>query len=202
MSELRFLDALIQKMRFRAASPEVPTNARVLDVGTADGSWLSYLAPRIKPSVGVDPDATDGSTQEGHLLVKGTLESLPPSDPFDCVTALAVLEHLSEEDLSKFGQLLLSRTTPDATLVVTVPSPAVDRILDVGIRLRLLDGMEAEAHHGLDVSEVPRILGESGWTLRKCRKFEFRLNNLFTFSRADTRGSVTAGGGRSDERST
>ncbi len=188
MSDLRFLDEMIKRWRFRVAEPKVPIHSRVLDIGTADGSWLSYLGSRIQPSVGIDPEASERTTPEGHRILKCTLESLPVNESFDCVTALAVLEHLTLDELGRFGEQLFSHTTDNATLVVTVPSPAVDRILDVAIKLRLLNGMEADEHHGLEVNEIPRVLGESGWSVGSARRFELRLNNLFTFVRSNGTG--------------
>ena len=54
----------------------------------------------------------------------------------------------------------------------------------MGIRLQLLDGMEAEEHHGLDASTIPEILAETGWSLRNRKTFEFGLNNLFVLRAA------------------
>ena len=94
-----------------------------------------------------------------------------------------MLEHLTDGELVDFGRLARSCTSEGAVIVATVPSPLVDRILDVGIRLRLLDGMEAEEHHGLDASTIPEILAETGWSLRNRKTFELGLNNLFVLER-------------------
>jgi hypothetical protein len=181
--ELRFLDRFIQALRFRAAKRYVPQGARVLDIGSADGAWFEYLDSRIGSSVGLDPNASAGTTSGGHRLIAGTLDTVVLDDYFDCVTALAVLEHLTQGELTTFGERIRACTTEAAVMVATVPSPTVDRILDIGIRLRLLDGMEADEHHGLDVNIIPAVLGAAGWNLATRKTFEFGLNNLFVFER-------------------
>lgn len=183
MAKLRVLDKGIQTLRFRAAKEYVPAGSRVLDIGSADGAWFTYLGSRIAKSVGLDPNALDHTTPDGHRLVQGTLDTVALHEQFDCVTALAVLEHLTDDQLAEFGRKLKSCTAEGAIMVATVPSPAVDRILDVGIRLRLLDGMEADEHHGLDVSTIPDILGQAGWSLQTRKTFELGLNNLFVLRR-------------------
>jgi Methyltransferase domain len=156
----------------------------VLDIGSADGAWFTFLGDRIGSSVGLDPNAIPMTTAEGHRFIQGTLATADLDGPFDCVTALAVLEHLDDAELIEFGVQVRSCTTEDAVIVATVPSATVDRILNVGIRLRLLNGMEADEHHGLVVSTIPVVLAQAGWSIRTQRTFEFGLNNLFVFERA------------------
>jgi len=179
------LDRLIQRLRFREAAKHIPVGARLLDVGSDDGALFSYLGSRIAPSVGVDPNAPTASLAGGHRLVAGFVDDVTPDlGPFDCCTVLAVLEHLQDEELLALGQSLMDRTSPTGVLVATVPSPVVDPILDVLMRLRLLDGMEVDQHHGVSVAHIPEVLGDVGWKLRLEQRFELGLNNLLVFDRA------------------
>ncbi len=50
-------------------------------------------------------------------------------------------------------------------------------------RLRLIDGMSLEEHHGYDVGETTAIFGEPDFRLVRHRKFQLGLNNLFIFER-------------------
>jgi hypothetical protein len=68
---------------------------------------------------------------------------------------------------------------PGGRLVITVPSPAVDHILHVGMALRLLDGMETHQHHGFDPRRVPEIFATAGFGVETARRFQLGLNNLF-----------------------
>ncbi len=177
------VDRAIQRLRFRVAARWITPGARVLDVGGDDGALFRYLGNQIGPSVAVDPNALDQGLPGGHRLVRGLVADLPFGD-FDCCTALAVLEHLHDDELLQLGVDLADRLTASGTLVTTVPSPIVDPILDVMIRLRILDGMEVEQHHGVEVAHIPEILGKAGWRVERRRRFEFGLNNLIVFTRA------------------
>jgi hypothetical protein len=57
----------------------------------------------------------------------------------------------------------------------------VDRVLDVLIRLRVLDGMHEEEHHGFEASLTPGFFTAAGFELEKARRFQLGLNNLFVF---------------------
>ena len=64
-----------------------------------------------------------------------------------------------------------------------MPHPLVDRILDVLMALHLLDGMEAEAHHGFDPGSTVPVFEGAGFRTREARRFQLGLNRLFVFER-------------------
>ena len=64
-------------------------------------------------------------------------------------------------------------------MVATVPSPKVDAILDVAIRLRLMDGMEAEQHHGFAPKAILSVYRDVGFDVVTEKRFQLGLNNLF-----------------------
>ena len=64
-----------------------------------------------------------------------------------------------------------------------VPSPSVDGILDVAIKLRLLDGMEAGEHHGFAPDEIVKAFVRAGFTVLATKRFQLGLNNLFVMRR-------------------
>jgi hypothetical protein len=47
---------------------------------------------------------------------------------------------------------------------------------------RLLDGMEADEHHGLAVNAISEVLRKTGWSLLNRKTFELGLNNLLRLS--------------------
>jgi len=111
-------------------------------------------------------------------------EDLPQdAELFDCVTMLAVLEHVP--DPAAVARACHRVLAPGGRVVLTVPAPLVDRILEVGMALRLLDGMDAEHHHGFDPRETLPAFRGAGFTLRRHRRFELGLNHLFVFQRED-----------------
>ncbi len=178
---MTWLDRLLQRWRTRVALREVPRGARVLDIGTHDGA-LFRLA-RVS-GVGIDPELTATAPVPGVALVRGAFPAdLPPQQPFDAATALAVVEHVPDEDLAGWAKALAELIVPGGVLVITVPAPAVDTILHVLMRLRLVAGIEAHQHHGFRPSDLDAVFAAPLWRRTKHRRFELGLNHLYVFER-------------------
>jgi Methyltransferase domain len=110
-----------------------------------------------------------------------------PSGPYDVITMLAVLEHLDFDELAQWSQAAYELLAPGGLLVATVPSPAVDGILNVLVRLRVLDGMEVEQHHGVEPQKIVDAFRNGGFGVMESKRFQLGLNNLFVLRRAETR---------------
>ena len=179
---MKLLDRLLQRWRARVAAGWVPPGARLLDVGCADGVLLRRLSPRLRSALGVDPEA-EPRVNGGIEIVRGSFPEEPrlPAASFDCVTLLAVLEHVAEPDrLAGECHRVLA---PGGRVVLTVPHPVVDRILEVLLRLRLIDGMETEQHHGFDSSTTVAVFERAGFRTLVDRRFQLGLNRVFVFER-------------------
>ncbi|HEY8494180.1 MAG TPA: class I SAM-dependent methyltransferase [Myxococcota bacterium] len=176
------LDRVLQRWRAGVAAAWVQDGARLLDVGCADGHLLRRLAPRLARAVGIDPEATP-RVEDGVEILAGRFPGEPrlPDASFDCVTLLAVLEHVP--DPAALARECHRVLAPGGRVVLTVPHPFVDRILEVGIRLRLLDGMESEQHHGFDPNDTPALFAAAGFRALAERRFQLGLNRLFVFER-------------------
>ncbi|MGD0768941.1 MAG: class I SAM-dependent methyltransferase [Tepidisphaeraceae bacterium] len=90
---------------------------RILDVGCFTGSLLKYLGPEWDRN-GVEPSvaAAQITRRTGATVLGATLEDIPPrTPPFDVITAIDVIEHISEpfaffersRDLLKPGGVVL-----------------------------------------------------------------------------------------------
>lgn len=177
------LDRLLQRWRAGVAAPWVPSGARLLDVGCADGWLLRRLAPRLAHAVGVDPHVEQSVSPDVEIL-PGSFPGEPrfADGCFDCVMLLAVLEHVSEpEAVARECHRVLAA---GGRVVLTVPHPLVDRILDVLIRLRLLDGMELGEHHGFDPGSTVPLFEGAGFRTLVDQRFQVGLNRLFVFERS------------------
>lgn len=94
---------------------------------------------------------------------------------------LAVLEHIpAREALARECARVLR---PGGRVVITVPKPAVDRILAVLLSLRLIHGMSLEQHEGYDVRRTSPIFEAAGLRLLRRRTFQLGLNCLFVFEK-------------------
>ena len=171
------LDRLIQRIRIRKALPHIPAGGRLLDIGCADGSLIRAARGRVRDAVGIDPDAPAGPG-----LVRGSFpEDLRDVGPYDVIALLAVFEHVPDAARPAFVEACRALLRRGGRVVVTVPAPFVDRIVDVLRRLRLLHGMDIEAHHGYRPEETPAYFAAAGMRLLTHERFELGLNHLFVF---------------------
>ena len=181
---MTWLDRSLQKWRIREARRELPPGARVLDIGTHDGTLFLLTSAR---GVGIDPELAAVTSIPGVTLVKGSFpEDLSelPDGSFDAVVALAVVEHVPESELPIWAEAISRLVVPSGPLIMTVPAPAVDTILHVLMRLKLVDGMEAHQHHRFKLSNLDYIFTAPLWQRAKHRTFQLGLNHLYVFERS------------------
>lgn len=180
---MTWLDRLIQSWRIRKASKYIFETARVLDIGCADGH-LFRACRYLQGGIGIDPDLPSNIPLQNALLVSGFFpQDLPDRRGFDVITMLAVLEHIPPTGQRPLARECFDVLKPGGTLVITVPSPLTDTVLEVLKRLRLIDGMNLEEHYGYDVRLTPRLFCEAGFELLRSERFQLGLNNLFVFAR-------------------
>src|SRR5450631_625034 len=119
---------------------ELPPVSDLLDIGTHDGTMLRLTKAR---GIGIDPELAGAPALAGVTFIKGFFPvDLPalPDGTFGAATALAVAEHVPETELATWAKVLAQLMAPRAVLVLTVPAPAVDLLLHILIRLRLISG--------------------------------------------------------------
>ena len=179
---MKYLDRVLQRWRIAQARPYIENGSRVLDIGCADGSLFQQLGSRINEGIGVDPDLHENTAVGNVQLVKGFFpDAIRDARHFDVITMLAVLEHVPASACSKLAADCAAYLRPGGYLVITVPSPLVDHILNMLSALRLIDGMSLEQHHGFDVTQTPGIFIPAQFRLVRHSRFQLGLNNLFVF---------------------
>jgi len=179
------LDHFIARMRFRAAYPHIRKGSRVCDLGCGlDAAFLDYASERISYGAGVDDQVRDDNDGPWRRVRADICAPLPlESAQFDHVVMLAVLEHLPEpEPVLREAYRILA---PGGSLIMTWPSSAVDPILNVLHRLRLVsDEMESDEHQKrIPVSALQQMLHRIGFSEFVHYTFEMGLNNLMVASR-------------------
>jgi hypothetical protein len=96
---------------------------------------------------------------------------------------LAVLEHIPPDAQRDLAASCVSLLRQRGRIVCTVPSPKVDSLIHLGQRPRILEGMAEHEHYGFEPADTVRLFTESGLALRRARRFQLGLNNLFVFAR-------------------
>lgn len=180
------VDRLLQNWRIRKAAPHIATGDRVLDLGSADGVLFERVGRCGPGSLGIDPVLPENrTTRQGFRLLRGYFPGDIPADagPFDVIVMLAVLEHFPPDQYGPLRDGCARLLRPGGRLVITVPSPAVDAILEVLVRLRLVHGMSLEEHHGYEVDQTGSIFPAPQFRTVCRETFQLGLNNLFVFER-------------------
>jgi SAM-dependent methyltransferase len=178
------LDRLLQAWRIRKAIPHIPRGARLLDIGAADASLFRAI-PHLREYVGVEPNLlADCQLAANARLVRGFFPDCDLGDEqFDCITMLAVLEHIPLKKQPELAKECARRLKRNGRLIATVPSRRVDPILTILSRIRLIHGIALEQHYGYDVNAAPQLIASAGFRLVKHAHFQVGLNNLFVFVR-------------------
>jgi SAM-dependent methyltransferase len=179
------IDHFIARLRFRAAYPHIRPGSRVCDVGCGlDAAFLDFSADRITQGVGIDDQVTDGARSRWRRVRADIRAGLPlPSEQFDHVVMLAVLEHLVEpEPVLREAHRLLA---PGGSLILTWPAALVDPILHALRGFHLISAeMESDEHQKrIPVSDLEQMLRRIGFQKFLHRRFELGLNNLMVASR-------------------
>jgi 2-polyprenyl-3-methyl-5-hydroxy-6-metoxy-1,4-benzoquinol methylase len=181
---MKRLDRVLQRLRIAQARPFIARGARVLDIGSSDGTLFQELGTTLGGAMGIDPTLRENRRLGDIPLIAGRFpKDMPPAEAFDVITMLAVLEHFAAGDYAALRAGCLQFLKPGGHLIITVPSPKVDYILKALLALRLIDGMSLEEHHGYDIRETTRIFPPPDFELVKHQRFQLGLNNLFVFRR-------------------
>lgn len=182
---MKTLDRILQILRIRQAKKYIYPGAYVLDIGCFDGSLFKQLGGFISGGVGIDPLLSEPQFATAYTLLPGRFPDDLPAYPgaFDCVVALAVVEHIPPEDKQRFVSACLRVLKSGGKVIITVPSLMVDRILDLLLKLKLVDGMSLEEHHGFLPESVSELFRVDGFKLLVIDRFQWGLNYCYVFQK-------------------
>lgn len=182
---MKFIDRFLRDWRIRKTIPYVRVNDKVLDIGCFDNSLFKNLSSKlIGKSIGLDPLLKSPIEEEGYKLIPGKFpEDLPDGKTFNCITMLAVLEHIPKTEQLQLSEAFYNYLEPKGRVIITVPSPFVDYILWVLRKIRLIDGMSLEEHYGFKAKDTPSLFSESQFKIITHKYFQIGLNNLFVFEK-------------------
>jgi 2-polyprenyl-3-methyl-5-hydroxy-6-metoxy-1,4-benzoquinol methylase len=182
---MKFLDRVLRDWRIQKCIPFVRANDKILDIGCFDGHLFEKLKFKsIQNSIGLDPLLTEIVEKDNYTLIPGVFpDDLPENQRFDCIILLAVLEHIPRETQKQISADFYHVLEKNGRVIITVPSPFVDRILWLLSKLHLIDGMSLDEHYGFKVEEIPQLFESNKYKLIKHKRFQLGLNNLFVFEK-------------------
>ena len=184
---MKFLDRYLRDWRIKMSVLYVRANDKVLDIGCFDGSLFEKLKSKpIRKSLGIDPQLDSVIEKENYVLRRGKFpDDLPSGETFNCITMLAVLEHIPHENQLQLSEEFYNFLKSKGRIIITVPSPFVDHILWILFKFRLIDGMSLEEHYGFKIKEIPNLFDSNQFKLITHEKFQFGLNNLIVFEKVN-----------------
>jgi SAM-dependent methyltransferase len=162
----------------------LPPKAHVLDIGCGgDGALFAILKDRIGSGVGVDTDSVPRDYDQFRFIQGRAPDDLPDGETFDAVTMLAFLEHIPPDGQRHIAEGCRTLLKTNGRVICTVPSPMVDRLIQLGKRLRILDGIHEDEHYGFEPSQTVSLFVDRGFRLHRARRFQLGLNHLFVFEK-------------------
>ena len=178
---------MIRAWRVSVALKAIPNNAgSFFDIGCDDAYLLKKLSNRATRLDGCDPALDTAITLKNSTLLRGYFPDVVSNQlqqqKYDVIFALAVFEHFTEEVVENSPTKISEMLADQGLLIVTVPHPFVDKILDVLQIFKLIDGQALEEHHGFDPSTLSEILSKY-LILKEHKQFQFGLNNLYIFKK-------------------
>lgn len=154
-----------RRLRASHASRYIRPGKRLLDIGCGDGYFLRRICSQFEECYGLDRLVGDEVRSELDF----------PDEWFDCVTMLAVIEHIPqpEETLREIHRVL----RPGGTLVLTTPKQSSEGIL----RLYAPD-VEDEHDTYYDAESIKALAGEL-FELTAHHTFIVGLNQAFQLTK-------------------
>ncbi len=178
------IDKFLQQYRIKVALQYLPSSVRLIDIGAFKGELFHALGPKLRKGFGVEPLCPRRIDTERYTIATGFFpDTRPDSDGWDAVTMLAVLEHIPRGKQRLIADACQELLRPGGQVIITVPSPKVDYILDILRCLRLVKGMSLEEHYGFSPAHTMQLFAPPHFRLLVQRRFQLGLNNLFVFER-------------------
>lgn len=174
------LEPYLRKIRISKIKKHIPADSILCDVGCgANANFLQDISYYISEGYGFDKKIGDKRISNIYIKNADIEVQIPLEDRYvDCVTMLAVLEHLSspEKALSECVRIL----RPNGILVLTTPAPRSKPLLEfLSFNLGIVSPAEIADHkHYYSKKELFDLFSGAGLTEIKCKSFEFGLNNI------------------------
>lgn len=181
---MKKLDIYLQNVRISKARQFVKQGDVVLDIGSHDGVMFEKFQGLMSKGTGVDPSLTKVVEGSNYKLIPGYFPDVcTPGEKYDVITMLAVLEHIPTDKQKQLAKDCAAFLNKGGRVIITVPSPQVDMILDILTTLKIIDGMAIHEHYGFKPKDTLSIFDPSDFKLLHKESFQFGLNNLFVFEK-------------------
>ena len=158
MKRNKFMEKILQKQRFSKVLPYIRGNT-LLDFGGNKGELKEFV------------------TQE-YTCCNHNYDMIGEKR-FDCIVALAVIEHLYKEDFFKVMKMLVKHLNEKGRIIITTPAKPADFFLRIMAKFRILGKENLDEHkHYWNEEELLNLAEINGLQLKLYKKFQFGMNQL------------------------
>lgn len=183
------MEYLLTKLRVAKIKKFIPKDSIACDIGCGrSGYFLKAISPFIIKGIGFDKKVLSSDSKKIELRNLGIERDIPlPDESVNCVTMLAVLEHLNypQNILCECFRML----KPGGILILTTPSPASKPLLEfLAFKIRLISKEEIGDHKTYFSKEaLMNLFKASGFNRKDVVIRSFQLGfNTFAFARKES----------------
>lgn len=174
------LEPILRRIRISKIRKYIPKSCILCDIGCGfNAKFLLNISDYISKGYGFDKKIDKKRIDNIYIQNAEISDNIPLEDEYvDCVTLLAVLEHLNNATkvLSECFRILKF----GGVLILTTPSPFSKPILEfLSFKLKIVSPVEIADHkHYYSKKEMVKIWRSRGFKKVETYSFEFGLNNL------------------------
>lgn len=179
-------DVILAKLRAKKANSLITEELRkgaILDIGC--GSFPHFLInTSFKKKYGLDSSVAKDDLLNYSIIIKKQNAGRKPM-PFDggffnCITMLAVFEHIEREEVPFVLKEVKRVLAQDGKFIITTPAPWSNLILWTFSRIGLISKVEIDDHkHAFSKKDIEQFLIDAGFSRIKSGYFELGCNMWF-----------------------
>ena len=160
-------------------------NKKVLDFGCGLRNWNSeFIGKYPKLIHGLDRSKQSSEEKGDIVQIFRNIQDLPFND-YEIVLSMAVFEHIDPFILIDILSELTDRTSKNAIIFGTTPTPLGRPVLEfLSYKLKLIDESQIRDHEiYYDDFWFNKILSKTNWILSDYKTFQLGLNSEFILSK-------------------
>lgn len=183
-SQNALLEKFLSFLRYKRTIKYVK-NKKVLDFGCGIRNWnLDFVGKYPSLIHGVDRSLSSAFKRDLKFEIFKEIDELPFSD-YEIVLSMASFEHIDPFVLINILSELSNKTSKDAIIFGTTPTPLGRPVLEfLSYRLKLIDESQIRDHEiYYDDFWFNKILSKTNWYLSYYKTFQFGMNSEFIFSK-------------------
>ena len=178
------LERILSYFRYKRTIKYI-NNKKVLDFGCGLKNWNSEFIGRYPELLhGLDRSLPSTGGNHNVFEIFRDIQDLPFND-YEIVLSMAVFEHIDPFILIDILSELTDRTSKNAIIFGTTPTPLARPVLEfLSYKLRLIDESQIRDHEiYYDDFWFNKVLSKTDWTLSYYKTFQFGLNSEFILSK-------------------